>query len=321
MAWWSGWGKYAAAGVGGIAGFLLGGPAGAVAGASAGYGIVNAIETGLEEQADANQNAEFATTAATDTTAQQAIENQGQKIRLNQNKINTSLSEQQRATQASNISEQSRAAAIDNFQAQSAGEAALGTSGMAAGSSPYLALESQMGETSRKLDMWFKGSAQELNISGTRLGLASEGANLDYRTSDVSQSILGHQVDRYRYQATQFEDAASNLTLIDHIAGGVLQSVNSAYQLGSSVNAMGLMANGGQQTGFQGFLPQKYNPLVLGGAVQYGQASGDLGPLKSLYAPSVNPLSIGAPSIPVIGGYAYGKMSKSSPLAPILGGY
>lgn len=234
------------------------------------------------------------------------------------------ISNRERDIEATATSEQSRAGAIQKFQAESTGEAAEGISGLSAGSSPYLALESQISEAGRKIDTWFQSAAEKIDISEIAGGGAREVANLNERTAITNQGILSSRIRQTEKSIARMADDALWNNLLA-IGMGALSAGMSIYSIGSGIAAMSLMSGGGDLGSVaKGVAEDPLNLFRLGGAVQYGSATGDTGPLTSLFADggafdaakktvALGPMSIrGGPSSTMIA-----SLGKVSPLLDI----
>jgi hypothetical protein len=203
---------------------------------------------------------------------------------------NIDIANREMAVGAREISEQSRAGAIEKFQAESAGEASLGVSGMSTGSSPYLALETSITEASRKISSWFSGANEDLSIASTRAAGSVDIANYNERSSIKNESLLRRGIAMDRQQLdNEWADYGLNTAL--DITSGLLQSGLALYSLGSSASAFGTMAKqGGLSLGgamknvASATLKNPASIFQLGGAMKYGQWTGDMGPLKGLFA-------------------------------------
>jgi hypothetical protein len=196
---------------------------------------------------------------------------------------NIDVTNRQRKMAADSATEQSRAAAIEKFQAESAGEATLGVSGMEAGSSPYLALESKMGEVDRQISSWFEQANENINISEISAGGGMDQSRLNERSSVANESILrkGLALEQDQYDRDKGNQAWQNAM---DVGVGVLQTGLAAYSLGTSVGALGLM--GGTDIGglAKSVMKSPGSLFELGSATKYGQFSGDFAPLQSMFA-------------------------------------
>jgi hypothetical protein len=188
------------------------------------------------------------------------------------------IGNQQRETAAISANDQSKAGAIEVFQAESAGLASLGVSGMAEGSTPYVSMETQIAEAETKLNHWFDQVNQNISIDTIGAGTSLESGRLNERNSIANSSILQGQIGIVDSRINEYDQNIEMNTILD-IAGGVMKTAAAVYSMGTSLEAFKLMG------GTDIFKSGGGNIFQLGGAVKYGQLTGDTSPLMSLINP------------------------------------
>jgi hypothetical protein len=219
--------------------------------------------------------------------AQKEIDAQ-KRMEASSRERNTAIANRQMELSASNISEQSRAAAIEKFQAESSGDAALGISGMGEGSSPYLALESQVAETDRKIGKWLEGARTGMDINAQQLGGSMEASRFRETQLASDSSILGKKISAGRSELDSgYNNFGMNAAL--EMGAGLIGGALNLYSLGSAYEGLKLMGGvegiGKFMTMDAGSLTKGSSLLKLGGAQQYAAATGDTGPLTSMFEP------------------------------------
>jgi hypothetical protein len=195
---------------------------------------------------------------------------------------NTAIANRQMELSASNISEQSRAAAIEKFQAESSGDAALGISGMGEGSSPYLALESQVAETDRKIGKWLEGARTGMDINAQQLGGSMEASRFRETQLASDSSILGKKISAGRSELDLgYNNFGMNAAM--EMGAGLISGALNLYSLGSAYEGLKLM---GGVEGIGKFLTMDSGSITkLGGAQMYAGVTGNTGPLTSMFEP------------------------------------
>jgi hypothetical protein len=254
-------------------------------------GVMNVVTGGAIERAedkiDAAKQAELEIKEA---NTQADLQAQQRAINKSEAERNADIANRQMSVEAQQISEQSRAGAIEKFQAESAGEASLGASGMSAGSSPYMALESQINEASRKIDSWFSGAKEGLSIASLQAGGSLEASRYNERASVANESLLRERASLAQEQVDDMWSSFITDTALD-IGAGLLSTGLSAYSIGSSIEGLKTMAgSGGLSLGdsaksvFKMAQQDSSSLFKLGGAMKYGEATGDMSQAKSLFA-------------------------------------
>lgn len=258
MSWWKPLAKIGAGLVGGIGGFLIGGPVGAAAGFSLGYGITDSVIGAVDQQQAAQE-------AASDLADQKTLTQQQQAMERDQALKQADIAAKQGEINAKNIGEESRAAEIDKFKQESAALASSGSSGIAEGS-PYLAAESSINEMGRRINTWFNNSVAGQGFAGQQTAMMLEGSRFNDRAADVNI----RKIDRAKDDA---EEAASGWNFALNLAGGILSSVANAYSFATTVGAMDMTAKA--MGGYKEFFSNG-NFLKAGAALKYGQMTGDM---------------------------------------------
>jgi len=255
-------------------------------------GVMNVVTGGAIERAedkiDAAKQAELEIKEA---NTQADLQAQQRAINKSEAERNADIANRQMSVEAQQISEQSRAGAIEKFQAESAGEASLGASGMSAGSSPYMALESQINEASRKIDSWFSGASEGLSIASLQAGGSLEASRYNERASVANESLLRERASLAQEQVDDMWSSFITDTALD-IGAGLLSTGLSAYSIGSSIEGLKTMAgSGGLSLGdsaksvFKMAQRDSSSLFKLGGAMKYGEATGDMSQVSGLFAP------------------------------------
>lgn len=221
----------------GIIGLAVGGVGGAAAGFSLGYNLVNGTNEAIENQATAQHNQQVEQQNAADTLARQNLEKQNQQIAYQNQMRNEAAANKEREADVQSANQESRKAAIQAYQQASAGQAAEAQSGVSAGT-PYMSLESQVNETNREIAIFWQGASAKIEASTMSEVSNMEGARLNYRGSDLNQTILGHQASNYQWEANKWADEASDATLWKNIGASVLNAVVSAWNSYTTFGAM-----------------------------------------------------------------------------------
>ena len=281
---WSNPLDYLAVAAGGVIGFVVGGPLGAIAGAGAGYQLASGVEGAIQDQKDAAKAQQdaitqqgFAEAAAAQAQAQADLEKQQQAMAWEQSRRALAAEATQRDIQVSQANASSRKAAIDTYQADSSGQAAAAGSGTAPGSTPYAALEASSNENQRTLRDWWKNTSQNIQLSEQRGVSIDQTAQINWQSEDLRQTSLLTQKSQYDWQASKYADAAtkygeqaSNLNLAGNIFGAVIDSASTAYSLYSNLGALDIMAKKGGLDGIDLGTVIKDAPQL-----KYAQMTGD----------------------------------------------
>jgi hypothetical protein len=255
-------------------------------------GAFTKAKTRAEERTKAQIDIDQANLDIANATKRADLEVQQRRVATSETQRNADIANQQRGIEAQNISEQSRAAAIQGFQAKSAGEANLGTSGLAAGSSPYAAMDAQMSEVDRKIKGWFSQADASMNINEVQAGGNMDIARFNERSSVLNEGIMRSNI---KQGGKSVALAQSNLTkasegegwaIFSDVALGALQTGMGLYGLGSSIEGLKLLTGTESLWDLGGALSKMSGGdiLKLGGAQKYAAATGNMGPLQSMFA-------------------------------------
>ena len=224
--------------VGLILGLIVGRPVeGAIAGASFGANLVGGVQDAYKNQANAEHEQQVMEQAAADAEARKALERQNQQIAYQNTVRNAEAENASREAGVNSANENSRKAAIKAYQQKSSGEAAEAQSGVSAGT-PYMSLESQVNETKRQIDVFWQGVSAKIKASELGQVTGMEESRMNYRASDLNQTILGHQVENYNWEADKYAEEASDTTLWKNIGAVALNSLVTAWNTYTTIGAI-----------------------------------------------------------------------------------
>lgn len=224
--------------VGGLLGLIVGHPVeGAIAGASLGANLVSGGQDAYKNQANAEHEQQVMEQAAADAEARKALERQNQQIAYQNTVRNAEAENASREADVNSANENSRKAAIQAYQQKSSGEAAEAQSGVSAGT-PYMSLESQVNETKRQIDVFWQGVSAKIKASELGQVTGMEESRMNYRASDLNQTILGHQVENYNWEADKYAEEASDTTLWKNIGAVALNSLVTSWNTYTTIGAI-----------------------------------------------------------------------------------
>jgi hypothetical protein len=146
------------------------------------------------------------------------------------------VANQQSKIDAENLSEQARSGAIAAFQKAGEGAAANAASGVAQGSSNYLALESSMAETERSLSAWRGQASTHLGMS---TGAAGAGMARARTIDEINKDAIAGQRDKLAGYESDLEE--NELEISDYILGGITGTIGIAmdmYSIASGVSGI-----------------------------------------------------------------------------------